>query len=214
MTDRNVIGTFSEEDACKLSGASRSQLLHWHKTGLLKASFGPGGVAGPYQRIYSFKDLVSLRVLNALRNEHRVSLQHLRRVSEKLSHMGEDRWSALTLYVLGRKVVFDDPNDGKRKEAVSGQRVFEIPLRAAISDTMAAIKDHNRRRSGELGKVVSQRFLQSSEPVFAKSRIPVSAVRHYLERGYSKDLILEEFPDLTGEDIQAVQDKMPSNHAA
>lgn len=205
MTNTTIIGAFSEEDACRLSGASRAQLRHWHRTGLLKASLGPQGSSGAYQRIYGFQDLVALRVLGVLRNEYGVSLQHLRDVAARLGSMGPKRWTTTTLYVLGKRVVFDDPRYGERREVVSGQRVFDIPMKAAISDTREAIKEYNRRGENERGVIVRRRFLQGNEPVFAKTRIPISVVDEYLDRGMSVDDVLTDFPDLTEEDVRYVQ---------
>lgn len=205
MQEDSVIGAFGEEDASRLSGVSRSQRRHWHQIGLLPASFGTGEASSPYARIYSFRDLVALRVLNSLRNEHGVSLQHLREVARKLSHLGDQKWTATVLHVLEKRVVFDDPKTAERREIVSGQRVFDIPLRAAISDTRDAIKTYNQRNTSELGVVVRQRFLQASEPVFEGTRIPVSAVRHYLDRGFCTEDILAEFPELTVPDIETAR---------
>lgn len=208
MDAKAVIGAFSEEDASKLSGVSRSQLRHWHRTNLLTASMGPQEAAGSYQRIYSFVDLVALRVLNVLRNKYSVSLQHLREVADKLAHDGPEKWTKTTLYVLGKRVVFDDPRTNERQEIVSGQRVFDIPMSVAVADTQDAIKEYNRRPVGVTGDIVRRKFIQENQPVFANSRIPVSAVEEYLERGLGAREILSDFPDLTEDDISLVRERL------
>ena len=213
MSEATIIGAFSEDDASRLSGVSRAQLRHWHRVGLLEASLGPQGESGSYQRIYSFRDLVALRILGVLRNDHGISLQHLREVARKLGDLGPERWTSATLYVLGRRVVFDDPRTGERKEVVSGQRVFDIPIVAAVSDTEEAIRRYNVRDAQDYGVVVRDRFRQGNEPVFAKSRIPVSAVRQYLDRGYSAEQIVEEFPSLSREDVDAVAHRSDNSAA-
>ena len=207
MAPKNIIGAFSEENASRLSGVSCDQLRHWHKRGLMTASMGPQDGQGVYQRIYSFRDLVALRVLNVLRNDHKVSLQHLRAVADKLSHDGPERWTATTLYVLGKRVVFDDPRTNERKEVVSGQRVLDIPISAAISDTREAIQRYNMRSDDELGHVVRRKFVQENQIVFARSRIPVSVVKEYLQRGLGAAQIMADFPDLTEEDIRSVGER-------
>lgn len=207
MHDGEVIGAFGEEDAARLSGVSVGQLRSWDRKGFLVPSYAAENRRQAYSRIYSFRDLVSLRVLNALRNEHKVPLQHLRQVAEKLAHLGDSKWTSTTLHVLGKRVVFDDPETAERREIVSDQRVFDIPLRVAISDTKKAIRDLNKRPESARGHVISQRFTQNNRPVFEGTRIPVSAVRNYLDAGYSTEAILREYPDLTAEDVNLVRDK-------
>lgn len=208
-----VIGAFSEEDAARLSGVSISQLKSWDRAGFLEPSFSPTNRKQPYSRIYSFRDLVSLRVLNLLRNTHGVSLQHLKKVGEALAGFGEEKWIKTTLYVLGKRVVFDDPLTSERKEVVGGQRVFDIPLRAAISDTLQEIRRHNSRSSDEKGHMVQQKFLLNNQRVFTGTRVPVVAVQNYLSRGASVKKILEEFPDLSVEDVEFAKDLL-NNDAA
>lgn len=202
MHQGNVIGAFSEVDASRLSGVTIGQLRDWDRKGFLRPSYAEENRALPYSRVYSFKDIVSLRVLGQLRNVHKVPLQHLRKVSDKLSHLGDLKWTSTTLYVLGKSVVFSNPRTGQSEEVVSGQRVFDIPLRAVISDTKKSITDLNRRSEGEIGKVTRGKFTLQNEPVFEGTRIPVSTVVRYLNAGYAPDAIVREFPDLTPTDIE------------
>ena len=106
LGDDNVIGAFSEADAARLSGLSVGQLRGWDRRDFLKPSYAEPDRSLPYSRIYSFRDIVSLRVLGQLRNVYKVTMQHLGKVSKKLEHLGDAKWSAATLYVLGRRVVF------------------------------------------------------------------------------------------------------------
>lgn len=205
MHQGNVVGAFSEVDAARLSGLSVNQLRSWDRKGFLRPSFAEPDRRLPYSRIYSFKDVVALRVLGQLRNSYKVPLEHLRQVSEKLAHLGDSRWTATTLYVLGNKVVFRDPRSDNREEVVSGQRVFDIPLRVAVSDTKDAIASLNRRSENELGKVVHGKFTLQNEPVFEGTRIPVATVRRYLNAGFSPEEIVWEYPDLTIPDIETAR---------
>lgn len=208
-----MLGAFSEEDAIKLSGVSLHQLRHWDRSGLLLASYSQSNRRQPYSRVYSFRDLVSLRVLNLLRNRHGVSLQHLRDVAKELAHLGEDKWTSTVLYVLGKRVVFDDPMTDQRREVVSGQQVFDIPLKAAVTDTLEAIREQNHRSIGKRGNVIRQKFVLNNQAVFEGTRVPLAAVQRYLSRGYTDIKILSEFPDLTKADIDEAR-KLQSSDAA
>ncbi len=205
MAEAEIIGAFSEYDAARLSGLSQHQIRAWDRTGFFKPSLAEENRRLPFSRVYSFRDIVSLRVLGQLRNTHKVPLQHLRKVSDKLHEMGDAKWSTCTLYVLGRKVVFTDPGDQMRKEVVSGQRVFDIPLHVAISDTRQAIAKLNQRGAAEAGHVVQQRFVMQGDPVFEGTRIPVATVLRYLEAGYDAQAIIRAFPDLTAADVEAAR---------
>lgn len=202
MSLENVIGAFSEADAAKLAGLTVGQLRAWSKKGLMRPSFAEADHRVPYSKIYSFRDIVSLRVLGQLRNKHEVSLQHLRQVSDKLAHLGDARWISTTLYVLGKRVVLTDPSDQQRKEVVNGQRVFDIPLRVVMEDTRKAIADLNRRGQAQVGKVVHGKFTLQNEPVFDGTRIPVATVKRYIDAGFSAESIIQDFPDVTLEDIE------------
>lgn len=208
MSDAEIIGAFGEEDAARLTGLSLAQLRSWDRSGLLHASYSDTNPRTPYGRVYSFRDIVSLRVLASLRLDHGVSVQHLRQVSERLAHLGEKKWIATTLYVLGKRVVFEDPKTQDRQEVVSGQRVFNIPLKVAIRSTRDAIRDLNSRTDKVAGHVVNERYVMNNRPVFAGTRIPVSAVMAYLERAASTTDILREFPSLRQADIDEARRRM------
>jgi uncharacterized protein (DUF433 family) len=187
----NIVGAFSEEQAARLSGVSLNQLRRWDADEFFCPSFSDAkGV--PFGRIYSFRDIVSLRVLNDLRNKKKISL----------SHLGDEKWTATTLYVLGRRVVFDDPRTNLRQEVVSGQRVFDIPLRVVISSTRRAVQELNDR-SDRIGQVVRARFIAQNEPVIAGTRVSVTAIREFAEDGYSVARIIKEYPVLTEADVAA-----------
>lgn len=214
MSEAEIIGAFSEYDAARLSGLTQNQIRLWDRTGFFQPSLAEVNRRLPFSRVYSFRDIVSLRVLGKLRNVHKVPLQHLRKVSDKLHEMGEAKWTATTLYVLGKRVVFTDPRDEMRKEVVSEQRVFDIPLRVAISDTREAIARLNERDKSEAGQVVQQRFVMQGDPVFGGTRIPVATVLRYLEAGYDAAAIIRAFPDLTSADVEAARSYQNGTRAA
>lgn len=205
MNDDNVIGAFSEEHAERLTGISRHQLKSWDRDGFFEPSYAFENRRAAYSRIYSFRDIVSLRVLNDLRNEKGVSRQHLKEVSRKLTHLGDAKWTATTLYVLGKRVVFEDPRTHVKEEIVSGQQVLDIPLRVVIASTRKAVQEMNWRGPAEVGVLIRRRFVAENQIVFAGTRIPVAAVKRYLNAGFSVEDVLSEFPALTRADVRAAK---------
>jgi uncharacterized protein (DUF433 family) len=198
VTSDNVIGAFSEEHTALLADVSRAQLREWDRRGLLQPSYGAAEPHVPYGRIYSFRDLVSARVLGQLR-KHRVSLSHLSEVHRKLSQLSDAPWSSTVLYVLGREVVVGEPGTRQRRKLVSNQGVFDIPLKVVISSVREDIaKLNERRRRGEIER---DKFVAQNQYVISGTRIPVAAIRSFAEAGYGTAAILKEYPELTLEDV-------------
>lgn len=202
MEGENIIGAFSEEQASSISGVSIYQLRQWDKEKFFPAAYSAGKQHVPFGRLYSFRDLVSLQFLNDLRNAKKIPLSHLREVSAKLSHLGDQKWSATTLYVLGKRVVLEDTATKRREDVVSGQRVFNIPLRVVIKNTRDRIRELNKRGDA-IGQFAKGKFVAHNELVFRGTRIPVSLIVEFYDAGYSSTKILREFPDLTDADIGA-----------
>jgi uncharacterized protein (DUF433 family) len=202
MTDMNIIAAFDEEYASKLSGVSKSQLSYWARSGFFQPAHAREGFAS-FARIYSFKDIVALKVLNTLRNQFHVSLQHLRDVSEKLSHLADNKWTGVKLYVVNRRVVWIDPGTERPQEIASGQFVVPVVLDEVVNHTKKDLAKLKGRDEATVGRIGRGRHVNHNAPVIAGTRVPVSAVRAFADAGYSVEGILAEYPDLTKADVQA-----------
>lgn len=206
MTSKNasaVVSAFTEDQVERLSGVTKRQLRYWDKTGFFVPSLGFEDRSQPYSRLYSFRDLVSLKVLSTLRNEGKVPLPRLREVKERLLHLGDEVWSKTSLYVLNKQVVWLNPETGEREEPVSGQRILEIPLEVASRSMEEAVRDLGRRDASLIGKFERRRNVAHNRTVFSGTRIPVDSVKAFAAAGYSVSQILEEYPALTHEDVRA-----------
>jgi DNA-binding transcriptional MerR regulator len=209
----NVVAAFSEEHVERVTGLSKGRLRYWAKTDFFKPSFVEENQRLPHSRFYSFKDVVALRTLEMLRVQNNVPLQHLRRVAEKLSHLKDALWTETTLYVVKRRVVFVNPETGKPEEVVSGQYLLGIPLKKVIDDTTADIVEFRRRKPDTYGKVSRSREVVRNAWVIEGTRIPVGAVKRLHEDGFSIPKIIEEYPDLTEDDVKAALNHV-ANQAA
>lgn len=199
----NVIRAFGEEDVGQLTGISRHQLRYWDRTGFFVPSLAEENRRRPLSRIYSFRDVVSLQVLNTLRNEARVPLPHLREVKEKLAHLGDDLWAKTTLYVLSRKVIFDNPKSRRKEEIVSGQGILQIPLEVVRGNTERAVQALWARDKAAIGRVNRKRGRVGNRPVLAGTRIPVASIKAFHRAGYTIRQIREQYPVLSDADIRA-----------
>lgn len=201
-----ILGAFSEEQVSNLTGLSRAQLRAWNRRDFIRPEFKiPDGGTRPYTYIYSFKDLLKLRVLNQLRNVHNVPMKELERVERLLAHMGDEKWTSQRLWVANRKVVFEEPESHRKREIASKQFVAEIALEVVTSDARRDIARLNERGPDERGQIIKKRYLHSSDYVFEGTRIPVSAVIGYLDAGVGVGEIVRRLPDLSPEDVEAAQ---------
>jgi len=194
---------FGADQVGRLTGLSQWQLRHWASTDFFLPEYRDAD-RRYFGRIYSFRDVVGLRVLAKLRKEHRIRLQELRKVGAWLGERFRDPWSSLTFYVVGRHVVFDDPASGLRiAPGTPSQIVLPIKLVEISEETADAVKCLQRRSAKDYGKVVRNRNLAHNAPVLAGTRIPTEAVWDFHEAGYDIDAIIREYPRLTRKDVQA-----------
>ena len=210
----SLVAAFSEEQVQRLTGLTKAQLRYWDKTGFFTPSLSDEDKRLAFSRLYSFRDIVALRTLGVLRLQHNVPLQHLRKVAEKLSHLADALWTRTTLYVLNRKVVFDEPGTAKPREIVSGQYVMGIPLRAIVSDTEKDVQALRRRPKADHGRVERSRHVSRNAWVVAGTRIPVQAIHDFRDAGYTVRQILEEYPDLDADDVKAALAQDPKARTA
>jgi uncharacterized protein (DUF433 family) len=198
----SVIRAFSAVHVCRLTGLSQRQLSYWDGTEFFSPYYASENRRSPYSRVYSFDDLVGLRVIAILRKDHQIALQTLRRTAEELSRYHSRPWSGLTLYVAGKKIHFKDPQSGKIRKVGSPQIVFPLSV-DRISDDMKAKADELRNRSkDQIGRVERNRNTVHNAWVIAGTRIPTKTVWRYYEAGYDSAAIRRDYPMLTDADVK------------
>ena len=198
-----IISAFSEDQVERLTGLTKRQLRYWDRTDFFKPKLAEENRRVAFSRVYSFTDIVSLRVLNVLRNQYNVPLQHLRQVARDLPQMSEAKWGTMELFVLGRRVVFAEPDTSQYREIVSKQYVIPLALRDVRADTQRDIEALKKRDESVIGKITRARNVCHNAWVIAGTRIPVTAIKGFAEKGYSINEIMDEYPTLTEEDIRS-----------
>jgi uncharacterized protein (DUF433 family) len=194
---------FTVEHAARVTKVSERRIRYWDKTGVLSPSLARDTKRRlPYSRIYSFRDLVGLRTLGELRDQHHFSLQELRSVGEWLNDHYEQPWSTLRFYVLGHQIIFRDP-DSEQFVASDprGQAAIPFYLERIAVQTEAEARKLLDRGPEQIGEVVRNRYVLSNTPVLAGTRIPTSAVWDFYQAGYEPEAIIREYPRLTPLDI-------------
>ena len=196
-----IIAALSREQASRLTGVSQRHLRLWDAKGFFAPSLKLEG--GALASLYSFRDLLCMKVIHAIRNEAKIPFAELLKTKQRLAHLGDDLWARTTLYILGKRVVFDDPETGGRQEASSGQGVLQIPLRVVTGTMEDAVRAMRERKSDLIGTIDRKRSVAQNQPVIAGTRIPVRSLQAFAKAGYSVAQINAQYPGITERDIEA-----------
>lgn len=86
MKNQTILDAFLSREVQKLTGVPAQTLHHWAKTGFVVPSIRDGKGPGS-RRLYSFKDVLALRVARRLRDEG-IPMSKLRRV---VSHLRDKK---------------------------------------------------------------------------------------------------------------------------
>lgn len=200
----NVLAAFSVDHAAYVTGLSKSRLTRWDKLGFFSPEHVDESDKGhPFSRVYSFTDLVGLRTLAILTDDHRIPMKELRKAAGELEKRVTRPWSEIALAVVKRKVVFDLDTSPRDTE---GQLVGKhVPLPTIASQVAAKAESLRNRRSELFGTTERHKYVVHNSEVLSGTRIPVTAITSFIESGYTDAQILEEYPSLTKIDVQFVR---------
>lgn len=194
-----VVQAFSVPEAIRLTGLTPRRLQYWDDTGFIRPTIAPR--RGRRPRLYSFRDVVQLRVAALLRDT--LSLQALRRLKKALDPIYQEPFASVSFAVLpDHEVVYLGPaglhEDAKRP----GQIVttFDIDLEEIRTDLTRRVERLRARRG--VGRVERQRGVLGSRPTIAGTRVRPETIRRLVADGWSRSRILDEYPDLRPEDIK------------
>jgi uncharacterized protein (DUF433 family) len=197
------LAAFTAENVCRLTGLSARQVGYWAKTDFFSPELVDYGRRA-FGRIYSFRDVVGLRTISILRNEHGVPLQELRRVGQWLADKHDTPWSSLRFALRGRKVVFYEPASGVAVEPRgAGQEVMPIALEPIAAEMRSASARLLERKAEQIGQIDRNRYVVHNAWVVAGTRIPTSAIWNFHKAGHTVDAIIREYPRLTPADVAA-----------
>jgi DNA-binding transcriptional MerR regulator len=112
--------------ACAAAGITYRQLDYWARTGLVEPSVRPAHGSGS-QRLYSFRDILVLKVVKRLLDTG-ISLQQIRAAVQHLRDHGSDDLAQVTLMSDGVSVYECTSADEVVDLLQGGQGVFGIAL--------------------------------------------------------------------------------------
>lgn len=131
--------------ACQAAGITYRQLDYWARTGLVEPTVRTATGSGT-QRLYSFKDILVLKVVKRLLDTG-VSLQNIRAAVEHLRDRGIEDLAGITLFSDGTTVYECTSAEEIVDLLQGGQGVFGI----AVGGTM-------REMSGQLAEFPGERI--------------------------------------------------------
>ena len=112
--------------ACSAAGITYRQLDYWARTGLVEPSVR-GAKGSGSQRLYSFRDILVLKIVKRLLDTG-VSLQQIRTAVEHLRERGVDDLAQITLMSDGASVYECTSTDEVIDLVQGGQGVFGIAV--------------------------------------------------------------------------------------
>src|SRR4051794_40341845 len=115
------------------------QLDYWARTGLVVPSVRDASGSGT-QRLYSFRDIVVLKVVKRLLNAG-VSLQNIRKAIETLRQWGEEDLATMTLISDGTTVYECRSAEEVVDLLQGGQGVFGIAISGAFKEIQGSLAD-------------------------------------------------------------------------
>ena len=130
---------YTGPEVCKITGISYRQLDHWTTTKLIEASIRNIKGSG-FHRIYSFQDIVKVKLVNKLR-EAGVSLQKIRIALSNVNEiLGKNmKITDISIFSDGHSIYVITDNNEMLDLLRKGQAVFGISLGPVHTETEAEI---------------------------------------------------------------------------
>jgi DNA-binding transcriptional MerR regulator len=137
---------FRGPQVCKIVGISYRQLDYWARTELATPSIQPAQGSGT-QRLYSFEDLVELKLIKNLLDAG-VSLQRVREAITYLRELGHDL-AGVTLVSDGRSIYACTSPDQVFDLLRRGQGVFGIAIDPVLEELRGSVSQLRPAEAGE-----------------------------------------------------------------
>jgi uncharacterized protein (DUF433 family) len=186
---------FTIDIATKVGRVSKGQAATWAKSGFFVPSVLYSTARRPYAYLYSFADLLALRVIFVLRSQFQVPLSEAQIAAGYIRSTRDIPWSMMRVWIQHRRVFLSE-------QGGSDVSIIELgPLAAEVTEEADKLW---YRGPDDYGKVERKRNVMNGALVVKGTRIPVSTVVALVNGGWDIDRILQGYPTLHQEDIQGV----------
>jgi DNA-binding transcriptional MerR regulator len=133
--------------ACNAAGITYRQLDYWARTGLVEPTVR-GATGSGTQRLYSFRDILLLKVIKRLLDAG-ISLQQIRVAVQHLRKRGTDDLTRVTLMSDGASVYECTSNDEVIDLLQGGQGVFGIAIGGVWREIEGSLAELPSERAAE-----------------------------------------------------------------
>ena len=133
--------------ACNAAGITYRQLDYWARTGLVEPSVR-GATGSGTQRLYSFRDILLLKVIKRLLDAG-ISLQQIRQAVQFLRERGTDDLTRVTLMSDGATVYECTSSDEVIDLLQGGQGVFGIAIGGVWREIEGSLSELPSERASE-----------------------------------------------------------------
>lgn len=146
--------------ACRAAGITYRQLDYWARTGLVEPSVR-GAKGSGSQRLYSFRDILVLKLVKSLL-ETGISLQQIRTAVEQLRETGVVDLAQTTLMSDGASVYLCTSNDQVIDLVNRGQGVFGIFVGGVLRDVESTLVDFEQQTADPVDELAARRASRAS----------------------------------------------------
>jgi len=130
---------FTAQQATRLTGCTPHQLRYWDKVALVEPSLQQTGGRPGRRRLYSFRDLIALRVVKSLL-DNGMSIQRVRRAWDYLRRTGDmETHLAEIRLVTDGETIFAVATD--EDEVLDALRQGQLAFFVAINDITQTVED-------------------------------------------------------------------------
>jgi DNA-binding transcriptional MerR regulator len=154
--------------ACAAAGITYRQLDYWARTDLVVPSIRSASGSGS-QRLYSFKDILVLKVVKRLLDAG-VSLQNIRVAVEALRKRGVDDLAQVTLLSDGTTVYECTSSEEVVDLLRGGQGVFGIAVSGALRELVGSLKHLPGERADASEPVAETPMVLDTDELAARRR--------------------------------------------
>jgi DNA-binding transcriptional MerR regulator len=195
-----AILAFTSPQVQRLTGLTARRLEYWDSTGVYQPTYRDDRPRRAYRRIYTFRDVVSLRTLVTLRDKFRVPLDELRKTGQYLMQFMDEPWTK-RFWVQDRRVLFHHPGTDLLVDR-HGQTSY-VDYGAVWAEVEEETENWTRRDPNDVGQITRHRHIQHNQWVVKGTRIPTSAVWSFHKAVYNTPAIIQQYLTLEPEDVEA-----------
>jgi uncharacterized protein (DUF433 family) len=88
-----------------------------------------------------------------------------------------------------------------------GQRaihdIISVDLQPVADETRELVGRLDERSPAQIGRVARDRYIMGGQSVISGTRVPTATIVDFVQRGYTDEQIIQNFPRLVPEDIRA-----------